>query len=186
MSRARGHAELGSSAAVALCITLLLDLVADSSSQTEDGAEALQETWVQVLDRPETVPKLLDKEPLLAWLRTVRDRKRITVLRDRQRHAAVALDDVLGTMQEPCSLAEDPAVLLKQQEKCAQVWAALAEEKNALNVQMLTLRFQEGLTLREIAAVMGVPPERVHDRLRRIIAKLRKKLNVDDSSDRGG
>jgi DNA-directed RNA polymerase specialized sigma24 family protein len=107
----------------------------------------------------------------------------MNLFREQRRHPAGPLEDVIDTTHEPSFLREGSLTELTEGDLRDRVWEAVAElPQDSLNVRVLLLRYREGRTTAEIAAATDLTPKQVWDRLRRTVARLGKKLDMDISS----
>jgi RNA polymerase sigma factor (sigma-70 family) len=138
----------------------------------EDAADLLQETWAEVLRHPPD-----DRGPLKPWLATVlrRARRRFasrdTARRARETNAALA--------EEAPASAEDLLLRFEQHKQLAALVTHLPESYRTV----VLLRFYEGRTSSEIAAVIGEPAGTVRWRLKKALDQLREQLAKKNGSD---
>ncbi|GAC1616821.1 MAG: RNA polymerase sigma factor [Candidatus Acidiferrum sp.] len=140
----------------------------------ERAEDFFQETWIRVLERGHQYD---GKSKFEAWLFTI---ARHMVIDWQRRKQAVSLDELMDDEREtPLQLAatntESPLNLLLSHERDAVVNASL-ERVPAKYREALLLKFQEEMTLEEIAAVVNAPLSTVKSRLYRGIASLRELL----------
>ena len=136
------------------------------------GDEALaedvfQQTWLQVAER---VARYDARRPFAPWLFTVARNLALDQLR---RLRPGSLDDV----DEPAApeAGGDPLALATAGERADRVARALAG-LGPLDREVLTLRFDEDLSLPELAAVLAVPMPTAKARLYRALTRLRGRL----------
>jgi len=144
----------------------------------EAAEDFFQETWVRVIDRGHQYNSKFKFE---TWLFTI---ARNLVIDFRRRKTTGSLD-ALSEPGEGQPMAEpaapdnlSPADLAAAHEESERVWAALARLP-AFYREVLLLRFQEDLTLEEIAAVVAAPLSTVKSRLYRGLSELREKLETE-------
>jgi RNA polymerase sigma factor (sigma-70 family) len=160
---------------------LLLRMIRHFELDRSAADDAVQAAWIEVAKRPHQRQRMAEAGQLRTWLRQVLSSKVMNLFRERARHPRSPLGDILGTVQEPLSNAEDPSVRLDGDELRTRLWKAISDlgVKEELNVRLLLMRFRDGLKTAAIAAATKLSPRQVRDRLRRTIAKLRKRLGVD-------
>jgi len=121
----------------------------------EDAAlDVLQEVWVKVF---RTIHALRAPEALRAWLYRVARGTALNRVRDdsTRAHAEGALDEAEGAW--PADPGPSPEAVLD-------VHAAL-DRLDRRHREVLILLFREGLTIDEIARIVGVPPGTVKSRI---------------------
>ena len=135
--------------------------------------DLFQETWVRVLERGH---KYDGRSSFGTWLYTLARNLTIDHLRKKN---PVSLDSLLmdegQTLLDSTDASPSPWELVAQNQQAEHINAALA----IIPVQYreaIVLRFQDGLTLEEIAAVSGVPLGTVKSRLYRGLDLLLKQL----------
>jgi RNA polymerase sigma-70 factor (ECF subfamily) len=144
----------------------------------EAAEDFFQETWVRVIDRGH---QYNGKFKFETWLFTI---ARNLVIDFRRRKTAGSLD-ALSEPGEGQPMAEPAAPdnlsaadLAAAHEESERVWAALVRLP-AFYREVLLLRFQEDLSLEEIAAVVAAPLSTVKSRLYRGLSELREKLETE-------
>jgi RNA polymerase sigma-70 factor (ECF subfamily) len=145
------------------------------TSQRETAEELFQETWVRVLERGHQYNA---KWKFEAWLFTI---ARHLVI-DRQRRWQPPLIDLLGgggheekALEIEASNQASALEEIARQEESERITTALGTLP-ANYREVLALRFQEDLTLEEIAEVVAAPVSTVKSRLYRGLEALREIL----------
>jgi RNA polymerase sigma-70 factor (ECF subfamily) len=140
----------------------------------ETVAEDLfQQTWVRAAER---IRRYDASRPFAPWLLTVGRNLAMDYLR-RYR------PDSLGDSPEPPAptegpgATEDPLARVAARERRARLGAAL-DGLAPHDREVLSLRFEEDLSLKEIAALVAAPLPTVKARLYRALARLRERLLV--------
>jgi RNA polymerase sigma-70 factor, ECF subfamily len=140
-----------------------------------DGVDDLvQETWLRVLERGRSYDARLRFEP---WLFTIARNLTIDFLR-RQRSVSLDADDGRGEDRERLPLvseAPSPFELAARTEDAERLALRLATLEPIYR-EALVLRFQEEMSLEEMAAMIGVPVSTVSSRIYRGLAALRTQL----------
>lgn len=147
--------------------------------QTADAEDAVQDVWLEIYRK--TIPGEVAGDPsrLLAWLsgilkNSVRDRLRH---QRRSRIVPLAECDSCGMNLEADDPEPDAWVL--QHELIATVRATvdrLASARSRESARCLELRYLEGLTIADVAAVMGMSVPEVNARLQRAKQRFRTKF----------
>ena len=130
--------------------------------QSADAEEVRQTVLLRMLQRPESLPQ---PQNIAAWIRRCVINESLTLLRKRRRFASSDIAESERT--EPPT---DRSI------EAAQLHAVLDQMPPEIRA-LLSLRFDEGLTVREIADVVDQPRSTVHAKLQSAIGTLRKKLN---------
>jgi len=134
-----------------------------------DSAEDLvQDTWMRVLDRARQYDGRSRFEP---WLFSVARNLAIDHLRREGRDMVSELDGLSDA-------ADSPFAAAARSEDAGRIAAAMEALPPAYR-EALLLRFQEELSLDEIAAVAGAPVSTVSSRIQRGLAILRTQLEGD-------
>ena len=137
--------------------------------QSTDAEEVRQSVLLKIFQRPEILP---DPENIRGWIHRCVVNESLTLLRKRKRQTSVEHFDEIE-ITSPSEYSDDAKQL-------QDLLAELPDETRAL----LTLRFDENLTVREIAEVMDTPRSTVHLKLQAAINSLRKQLNPSNSGDK--
>jgi RNA polymerase sigma-70 factor (ECF subfamily) len=142
------------------------------TSRREQAEDLVQETWMRVLERAGQFNGRSRFEP---WLFSIARNLAIDNLRRRQRTGA---DSSAPLDAEPAALVEagdSPFADAARSEDAARVASAMASLEPIYR-EALLLRFQEELSLEEIAQVAGAPVSTVSSRIQRGLAALRSTL----------
>lgn len=149
-----------------------------------DGVDDLvQETWLRVLERGATFDGRARFEP---WLFTI---ARNLAIDTQRRRSAVSLDssstgpadaDLPSPGIDIPSDAPSPFLAAARSEDASRLAHALQTLEQATR-EVLVLRFQEDLSLAEIAAVIAAPVSTVSSRIYRGLAALRTELEGSTS-----
>jgi RNA polymerase sigma-70 factor (ECF subfamily) len=140
--------------------------------------DLVQETWLRVLERGRSYDGHSRFEP---WLFAIARNLTIDHLRQRRIFSLDSSDDASDSPEQenkPLSLAShDPSPFeLAARTEDAQRLAHTLETLEPIYREALVLRFQEDLSLQEIATVVGVPLTTVSSRIYRGLAALRAQL----------
>jgi RNA polymerase sigma-70 factor, ECF subfamily len=144
------------------------------TNHRESAEEIFQETWVRVIERGHQYNR---KWKFEAWLFIIARNLVIDHQRRRQpRYVDLLSDENEERALEPQDAAKPSAFdLLAQREEGERMGAALAGLP-AIYREVLVLRFQEDLTLEEIAAIVGAPLPTIKSRLYRGLEAMRQIL----------
>ena len=144
----------------------------------EDAEDAVQETFLQAV---RDLRKWKPTAPLEAWLVTitVRTAQKVDMRSNRVANRSDSLDarhqDGGERELRDRSTASDPAAAAGQADLSARLAAAIADLPDKYRAAV-TLRFQEGLSPKEIAATMGIPERTVRTHLLRGLRALRESV----------
>jgi RNA polymerase sigma-70 factor (ECF subfamily) len=137
----------------------------------EDARDLAQETFVQIYRNRHRLP---DEAGLRPWM--LRIARNLCMDLFRRRKARPPLWDIpveeMGHLHDP---AEAPEQRLQEQARRAMVHQALRELTD-LNREMILLKDLQGLSLDEIAALLGIPLGTVKSRSNRARLELAEKL----------
>jgi RNA polymerase sigma-70 factor (ECF subfamily) len=132
--------------------------------------DLVQETWLRVLERGRSYDGRSRFEP---WLFTIARHLAIDHLRKRRTVSLEAEDD--GESPLPASSDPSPFILAARTED-SQRLAQSMQTLDFIYREVLVLRFQEDLSLQEVAAVIGAPVSTVASRIYRGLRTLREQL----------
>jgi RNA polymerase sigma-70 factor (ECF subfamily) len=139
----------------------------------QDAATAddlFQQTWLLVMEKIGRYDASRSFEP---WLFAIAHNLAIDFLRRRRGESLEWHDDSGGPAEERfASPGPDALERLLDFERASQL-AACLDELPAIHREVVTLRFEEGMKLEEIADVAGVPLSTVKSRLQRALEGLR-------------
>lgn len=139
-----------------------------------DAEDLLGETFLQVVRDLEGFDG--DESGFRSWVFTIAHRRLVDDRRRRgRRPVQPAGDDVLDTRLPPAPAGEDEVLAALGTEQVLALLARLTEEQRAA----LALRFVAGLTLPEVAAVLGRTANATKALQRRGLRALRRHLGVD-------
>lgn len=138
----------------------LLSLVGNAAT----AEDLFQETWVRVLEQGHRYDP---GRPFVAWLLTVA--RNLTIDLMRRKHPD-SLDELLEAHPESPVTAAPESAFAQVAEREQREWiGALLLQLPPERREVLVLRFQEDLSLQEIAAITGVPLSTVKSRLYRAL-----------------
>jgi len=152
----------------------LLRYLVHWTSRREQAEDLVQETWLRVLERARQYDGRLRFEP---WLFSIARNLAIDHLRKQQTATAtdrMSRDDEAGP-DLPASDFESPFIAAARSEDAKRIAAALAA-LDPIYREVLLLRFQEELSLAEIAQVAGAPVSTVSSRIQRGLSILQAAL----------
>ena len=168
--RVQGRDSVAFQELVALYERRILYYIRRIVSEDSDGADVLQEVWMKVFQRINT---LRAPEAFRVWLYKIAHDVSVSHLRKRRHDQPAPLsEELIGELAESTDWNE-----LELLEEAAQVHAALAQ-LSLPHREILTLRFLEELDLAEIAEIVGCGLGTVKSRLHYAKAELRKILKV--------
>jgi RNA polymerase sigma factor (sigma-70 family) len=141
-----------------------------SDADTED---CIQEVWAELITKLAGVDYDPRRGRLRSWLFTFVRRKVIRFLRRKSRHSTQSLTNPAATL---VSLDCDPSTACERQEDrqlVRRMLAVLRTQVSDTNYQVLHLRWIDGRSSAEIAAMVNLTRDQVHYRLGRMKRKLR-------------
>jgi RNA polymerase sigma-70 factor (ECF subfamily) len=134
--------------------------------------DLIQETWLRVLERGRSYDGRSRFEP---WLFTIARNLTIDHMRKRR---TLSLDSNDDTKQDTAALSNAPSPFtLAARSEDSQRLAQSLQTLDFVYREALVLRFQEDLSLQEIATVVGAPVSTVASRIYRGLATLRAQLD---------
>jgi RNA polymerase sigma-70 factor (ECF subfamily) len=137
--------------------------------------DLFQQTWLRVMQK---IGKYNTGSRFDTWLFSVAHNLAIDHLR-RQRVSSLDVSDETGTMlsERLVSGSPDPLEQLLDSERGALLGAAMNKLPD-IHREVISLRFEEGMKLEQIAEVGGVPLSTVKSRLHRALESLRARLEA--------
>ena len=137
--------------------------------------DLVQETWLRVLERGSSYDGRSRFEP---WLFTIARNLTIDHLRKHRTFSLDSNDNPERDAVTPLPVSKDPSPFaLAARTEDAQRIAQSMQTLDPIFREALVLRFQEDLSLQEIAVVVGAPVTTVASRIYRALATLRKQLD---------
>ena len=146
------------------------------TGRRETAEDLFQETWVKVLERGHQYD---GKRKFEAWLFTIA--RNLTIDLGRRKKFSIDLEDVTepsdvrAVLERAGAESSSPIDFVSQREEIEFIRAALSRLP-AAHREVLVLRFQEDLTLDEIAVITAAPISTVKSRLYRSLEALRETL----------
>ena len=151
----------------------LLRYLVYMTGRREQAEDLVQETWLRVLGRAGQYDGRSRFEP---WLFSIARNLAIDDLRRRQGVSPDAFNAPdSGELRLPASGVDSPFLSAAKSEDASRIAAALGS-LTPIYREALLLRFQEDLSLQEIAQVSGAPVATVSSRIQRGLAILRGQL----------
>jgi RNA polymerase sigma-70 factor, ECF subfamily len=139
-------------------------------SRPSTAEDLFQQTWLRVMER---IRYYDPKRSFEGWLFAVAHNLAIDHLRRRQPES---LDEPLPSGETPLDLTQSNSPgaleLFLSKERAGQMAEAVSELPPAFR-EVITLRFEEGMKLEEIATVLALPMGTVKTRLHRALKALR-------------
>jgi RNA polymerase sigma-70 factor (ECF subfamily) len=154
----------------------LVRLVADSAV----AEDLFQSTWVQIIEKIARYDPRRSFEP---WLFRVARNQAIDYLRRRRGESLDSMEEHDIGAARLASPALDALGRLLDFERSAMLAASL-DGLPAIHREVLTLRFEEGMKLEEIAEVLGIPLPTVKSRLSRALEGLRAGVEMQSKRRR--
>jgi RNA polymerase sigma factor (sigma-70 family) len=151
----------------------VLHLALRTLGNRADAEDVTQNTFVAAWQGRETFDP--DRGGMLGWLLTIARRKAIDRLRSATREARVA--ETIRALPEPAAPAETPERVLDRLVIADELAQLPAEQRRTLE-----LAFYDDLTHPQIAAVTGLPLGTVKSHIRRGMANLRQRWEVDGAA----
>jgi RNA polymerase sigma-70 factor (ECF subfamily) len=148
----------------------LARLVQDSAA----AEDLFQQTWLRVM---QTIGKYDARSRFDTWLFSVAHNLAIDYLR-RQRGRSLDVADETGSPAEKLVSAGPNALEQLLDWERGTLLAAAINELPAIHREVISLRFEEGMKLEQIAEVSGVPLSTVKSRLQRALESLRARLEA--------
>ena len=132
--------------------------------RVNDAEEVRQVVLLKIIQQ---LGRLRDVENIGAWLRRCVINESLLFLRQRRTH---------DELHPELEVKSQQATVIQNNE--AELLAAALETLDPEARAMLSLRFDDGLTVREIGKVLDIPHTTIQSRLQSAIAKLRTQLGI--------
>jgi RNA polymerase sigma factor (sigma-70 family) len=149
--------------------------------QASDECDVLQQVWLEVSKKVDAQANgARPVQRWSGWLMQVLANKVKDLIREKQRHPAVPLENESEPGREALCIGDDLAAALERDDMYEQVLgviAGLRGREDDLNFQILLMRHVEGQSTEEVAALLDLSREAVADRLRRAVEKVRRALD---------
>lgn len=141
------------------------------TGELAEAEDVRQTVFLRVLESPQT---LRQPHQFASWIYRTTINQAISTLRQRKRQQATS-----NRLQHEHEIveAQQPYAAMTAADEAEQLSSAMAQLQPAERA-MLALRFDEGLTFREIALTLELPPSTVKSRFARTVQGLRDFLGV--------
>jgi RNA polymerase sigma factor (sigma-70 family) len=164
---------------------------AQAPEPDRSSSDLVQEAWLRAWQKLDQFRGADDEAQALttfrAWLTRIVTRLGINAARDataRQRtppgkllrlHGTTPAEDSLPAL-DPCASGPTPSAGAQAEERARLVREALARLTDPLDRDLVRLRFFEGLSLRQVAARLGLSHETVRQRFHALLDRLGREL----------
>ncbi|MEU4666406.1 sigma-70 family RNA polymerase sigma factor [Amycolatopsis sp. NPDC023774] len=148
---------------------LVVRVVAADPGLRADAEDACQTAWAEFLGRPHTVR---DHSRLGAWLTTVARRHAIRSVGRRVRSAEVE------AAADPAGVAESPEAAALDNDVATALWRTVASLPDRHRRLVWLLAHRPELSVREVAAELGISPNSLGKVRSRCLAVLRYRLTA--------
>jgi RNA polymerase sigma-70 factor (ECF subfamily) len=139
----------------------------------EDAEDLTVEVFIAALEHDD-LSRLHESTAQLAWLKKVAHNKLIDYYRWKQRHPAVDLDQLTGTLLDEDTLPEDAAMRSETHRELR----IHINKLSAFQQLLLQLRYGNNMRCPEIAQLVGKSSGSVRQTLTRTIKELRKHYHI--------
>jgi len=154
---------------------LIWSIIKSCASHPDDVDDIFQAVWVMLVAK---LPKLTsnpDRGPLRAWVMVVARRAALTEARRLRRNRTDALTpELIAVLADP---GPGPMTQLEREQERRRLQSILATQAAKLpelTRRIMELHWGEDLSVRQIAAALGLPGNLVQMRLQRARSKLRQ------------
>ena len=144
-----------------------------------ERADAFQEVWLTITRKLPGFQWLKGPQGFQAWMDKLIRHKAVDLIRRKLRKPSRLLSEVGQGDREQIDAEGDPAQSSERRWRREAVQAVLANLRPRIeetNFHILQLHYWEGLTVRAIAARVGLTPEQVWSRLHRLLGKVRRAM----------
>jgi RNA polymerase sigma factor (sigma-70 family) len=156
---------------------LVRSTVASFRLQEADAQDAVQNTWLRVVERMSTIR---DPECLGSWLATTATRECLALIRRRRREIP---DD--GAGKRLAATQEGPEVAVITEEAHQAVHTAVRELPERRQVLIQHLFYQPDASYAEVSHATGMPPGSIGPTRRRLLRELERTLEQRGFGPRG-
>ncbi|MGH3867054.1 MAG: RNA polymerase sigma factor [Pseudonocardiaceae bacterium] len=146
---------------------LVRSTVASFRLQPADAEDAVQNTWLRVIERFDTI----DRERLGGWLATTASRECLALIRRKHREIP---DDVAG--KQLVAMEDGPDVVVVASESQRAVDTAVGELTGRRQALIQLLFYQPNCSYAEVSRVTGMPPGSIESTRSRMLRELRGTL----------
>ncbi|MGH3867123.1 MAG: RNA polymerase sigma factor [Pseudonocardiaceae bacterium] len=157
---------------------LVRSTVASFRLQPADAEDAVQNTWLRVMERMDTIR---DPERLGGWLATTASRECLALLRRKHREVP---DDVAG--KQLVATEDGPDVVVVSSEAQRAVDTAVGELTGRRQALIQLLFYQPDCSYAEVSRVTGMPPGSIGPTRSRVLRELRGTLEQRGFGPRSG
>jgi len=147
----------------------------------EHVEDLVQETWLRVLERGRQYDSRWRFE---AWLFTIARNLALDLLRKKQNPSLAEVGETGTEAVPPSAAGPSPFEAAARSEDAARLAGALTALEPIYR-EALMLRFQEDMSLQEIANIVQAPVSTVSSRIYRGLAVLRAQLETEGKADDG-
>ncbi|MBO0867990.1 MAG: sigma-70 family RNA polymerase sigma factor [Micromonosporaceae bacterium] len=156
------------------CTPLLWSVARTLRLSREDGADAIQTTWLRLVERIDTIR---DPERIAGWLSTTMRNECLAVLRRQARQLPTQDWDLEPDPGDPLDAA------LLRDERDAQLWQAFGKLGKACQRLLWALLVDPQPSYAEVAEALGMPIGSIGPTRQRCLASLRRLLAESAARD---
>ena len=143
---------------------LAMSILANQS----DAEDVVQETYISVYNN---ASKYKDKGKAMAWIFTIARNHALMIIRNRQKHKHVNLDDSFNVS------SKDNIEETVHKEKLTETLLRTLKEDER---QIVVMHSMSNIKHKDIAKIMDIPLSTVLSKYKRSLAKLKKKMEVNE------
>ncbi len=144
----------------------------------DDAADVFQETFIQIIN---SLDRFQHRSSLWAWIRGIAANVALRWLRDRKRHAELALEQMPPESSDDGAVDEGRAVLSTErrvlEDQLDEQVRSAVHALPQLYSTIILLRDFEGMSTREAACILGIEESAAKVRLHRARRALRERLS---------
>lgn len=146
-----------------------------------DVDDCVQAVWMKIAQRLSDFQRPEDRPGFRSWLYTLVRSESCNLLRQRSARQAISLNAELHPDCEPLQLdttVEDAMEQEWEQALLVTILRDIRDEVSPINWRLLQMQFQQKSDVEEIARELGLEPQQVRDRQRRLFKKLRQRATA--------